>query len=211
MHALTVMEITLLVFLYYMIVDGNQKLKISKNMTELAKTLEFKGKMTTPVLHLENYELMSNWDPFWGHSDGDQADIKKETDKVAEKLQLYTGGKDDGEKESKIRQKTLEGIAERLREDAITTKYEGYREFLYFLLNLVAFYGYLMGILVFYFEEENQSYWLHKLKFHLPHEHADWHGNFAGDLMWTIEPLVVTFSPMVFNMVKPATKKIKED
>ena len=211
MHALTVMEITLTVFLYYMIMDGNQKLKISNAMLELAKTLEFKGKMTTPVLHLENYEFMSKWDPFWDHKDGDQDELKKETLKVQRHLELYKGGKGDGEKEGKIRQKTLEGIAERLKEEAITTKYEGYREFVFFVLNLVAFYGYLMGILVFYFDEQDEAYWLRKMKFHLPHEHADWHGNFAGDLMWTIEPLVVTFSPFLFNVLKPKVKKEKED
>lgn len=211
MHALTVMEITLLVFLYYMLVDGGDKLAISKRLSKLAKTLEANGSSSTPVSSLEQFELMSSWDPFWNYKDGSEKQIEGEISNVRRKLDLYEGGKDDGEKDSKIRQETLRGIAERLQKDAVMTQYEGYRDYLFFLINLVAFYGYLMGILVFYFNEEEEKDWLRKLKFQLSHEHAEWHGNFAGDVMWTVEPLVVTFSPFFFHMLLPKPTKAKKD
>lgn len=180
-HALTVMEIALIVLLYYMIADGMEKLAASQKMTELADSLKFKEKMITPTINLITYEFMSKWSPFWAETDGSETELKEETSKVKKSLEIYRGGKKDGEKEGKIRQTTLTGIAERLREEAHTTKLEGYREFLFFALNLVAFYGYLMGIITFYFEElEEESAWLRHLKFHHTHEMADWHGNFVS-------------------------------
>jgi hypothetical protein len=182
-HALTVMEICLVVLLYYMIVDGREKLRSAAAMVELADSLKFKNKMTTPPMNLTTYEFMSKWNPFWLEKDGDKKEINEETvtDLVKRTLQLYRGGKDDGEKEDKIRQTTLEGIVERLREDAHTSKMEGYREFLLFALNFVAFYGYLMGIVCVYIDDEaNEPTWMKYFKFFHTHEMADWHGNFVS-------------------------------
>jgi len=180
-HALTVMEICLIVLLYYMIVDGQDKLKTSKKMIELADSLKFKDKMTTPPINLETYEFMSKWNPFWNEHLGDEKHLEKETESVQRTLEVYRGEGKGGEKEEKIRQSTLTGIADRLREEAYTTKMEGYREFLYFALNSVAFYGYLLGIIVFYFEEhENEPTWLRYMKFNYTHDMADWHGKFPG-------------------------------
>ena len=141
---------------------------------------------------------MSQWNPFWKERNGDEKDIKQETDEVQRTLQIYRGGKDDGEKEDKIRQATLKGIVERLRQDAHTTKMEGYREFLFFVLNFVAFYGYLMGIIVFYFDdEENEPAWMTYFKFYHTHEMADWHGKSVSHCL---KKMVRPFpcSPLVF-------------
>lgn len=213
-HALTVMEIGLIVFLYYMIADGMEKLTAAKKMTDLADSFKFKEKMVTPTINLITYEYMSKWTPFWtADSDGAEIDLSEETAKVKNTLEIYRGGKDDGEKESKIRQSTLTGIADRLRMEAHTTKMEGYREFVFFVLNLIAFYGYLLGIICFYFEEldQGESAWLKWMKFHHTHDMADWHGNFAGDLMWTIEPIIVLSSPFLFKLMAPTAVKEKSD
>ncbi|CAB9498400.1 expressed unknown protein [Seminavis robusta] len=210
-HALTVMEICLAVLLYYMIADGLEKLRSANSMLELADTLKFKETMTTPPMNLITYQFMSQWSPFWKERDGDEKDIKQETDQVQRTLQIYRGGKDDGEKEDKIRQTALKDIVERLRQEAHTTKMEGYREFIFFVLNFIAFYGYLMGVIVFYFDdEENEPGWMKYFKFYHTHEMADWHGNFAGDLMWTIEPIVVLSSPMIFRALAPKPSESKE-
>ena len=180
-HALTVMEISLVVLLYYMLVDGREKLRSATAMVELADSLKFKNKMTTPPMNLTTYEYMSKWNPFWLERDGGEDEIKEETDAVQRTLQIYRGGKSDGEKQDKIRQTTLEEIADRLRQDAHTTKMEGYREFLIFAMNFVAFYGYLMGILCFYFyDEANEPVWLKYSKFYHTHAMADWFGNFVS-------------------------------
>lgn len=209
-HALTVMEIALIVLLYYMIVDGMSKLNKSKAMTNLAASLRNKK---SPSIDLSTYEFMSQWTPFWNQENGTAEDMKKETSQVVRTLDIYRGSnKKDGEKEEKIRQQTLEEIADRLSQEAHTTKMEGYREFVFFVVNTVAFYGYLLGIICFYFEEsENEASWLRAMKFYDTHELADWKGNFAGDLMWTIEPIIVLSSPMVFSILAPKPVKEKSD
>jgi hypothetical protein len=120
------------------------------------------------------------------------------------------------------------------------------------ILNFVAFYGYLMSILVFYFPDTTttnpiinhefdnattnmfvnetssllsnltkQSEYFSPLKtvapnkhfikngeildfirvilLNLSHPNADWFGGFAGDLAWTIEPMVVMLFPFVLK------------
>jgi len=183
-HALTVMEVALIVLLYYMIADGREKLADSKRKKELAEELskKFKNKTITPTINLISYDYMSQWNPFWNaSSSSEEVDLEEEIQKVVSTLTIYRGGNDDGEKEAKIRETSLAEIAERLREESHTAKMEGYREFVLFALNLAAFYGYLLGIIVFYFEEyEEETWWLRKMKFHQTHDMADWHGNFVS-------------------------------
>ena len=94
---------------------------------------------------------------------------------------------------------------------------EGYREYLYFVFNFVAFYGYLLGIVVYYFPEpadgtdgvdgavvEPPTFVRH-LKLGYSHDDADWGGNFAGDLMWTVEPIVILASPVIIKMMTKKT------
>ena len=74
-----------------------------------------------------------------------------------------------------------------------------------FLLNVIAGYGYLMGILVFYYMAPSTSSpppaWVLKVCFNLSGDDADWIGNFAGDLAWTIEPFLILSAP--FFLVSP--------
>lgn len=66
-------------------------------------------------------------------------------------------------------------------------------EFIYFVLNVIAGYGYFMAIMVWCvpFTAETVPSWLNLLYFGLSPESADWWGNFLGDLAWTIEPIVM--------------------
>jgi hypothetical protein len=66
-------------------------------------------------------------------------------------------------------------------------------EIIYFLLNLLAFYGYLLGILTFYFPRD--EIWLWVMKFGQSHGVASTVGEFLGDLAWTIEPILVIVTP----------------
>jgi len=71
----------------------------------------------------------------------------------------------------------------------------------FFLLNLVAGYGYLMGILAYYMPHEQCAPASHcqvllmTLSADLSSEHAAWYGILAGDIAWTIEPLVAICAP----------------
>jgi len=40
---------------------------------------------------------------------------------------------------------------------------------------------------------------------------ADWGGNFAGDLMWTVEPVVILASPYFIKKMIGAVVKAKQD
>lgn len=77
-------------------------------------------------------------------------------------------------------------------------------QIIYFLLNGVAWYGYLLGILAFYTPNE-----LVILKFGYPDDVADWWGNFIGDLAWTIEPLIILWSAgaLAFGQTVPQQLK----
>ena len=93
-------------------------------------------------------------------------------------------------------------LKNKLQIKASMVRLEGYRDVVYFILNFIAFYGYTIGILTFYWDDEDQEpHWLKWIKFHQSHAHAEWCGNFAGDLMWTIEPLVVLVSPSLFPRI----------
>lgn len=70
---------------------------------------------------------------------------------------------------------------------------EFYLNLLYFILNFIAGYGYMMGIFTFCFPHTAATvpFWLQIIYFGLTPSQADWWGNFAGDLSWTIEPFIV--------------------
>lgn len=70
-----------------------------------------------------------------------------------------------------------------------------------FCLNVIAGYGYLMGILAFYYlwplSPSPPPAWVQTICFHLSAYDADWIGNFAGDLAWTIEPVLILSAPFL--------------
>jgi hypothetical protein len=89
-------------------------------------------------------------------------------------------------------------------------------ELLYFILNFVAGYGYLLGILAFYIPEVTHKVplgvsnlianiitgdysWCKVLMFGMTHGDADWWGNLAGDFAWTLEPIIIIVSKPVLT------------
>jgi heme/copper-type cytochrome/quinol oxidase subunit 4 len=81
-------------------------------------------------------------------------------------------------------------------------------ELTYFILNFIAFYGYSLCILAYYFANSNDT-WHHMLKFGMTHTDSDWWGNLAGDLAWTIEPAIILYQSLG-KVTKPVMKE-KQD
>ena len=229
-NALTVMEIGLLPLLYYMLEDGFGLLAKSKRVQALVSVLTSSKTGFVPQENLtaETYSwiVTNGWTPFWDKSVDsfeplpsemtETKQMNQEVSKLNTTLDAVTGKqKDAADKDKAAMSQTLDKTAARLEGEAAMFRMEGYREFLYFLLNLVAFYGYLLGIIVYYYDkEEFQPYHVGYMKFWMNNDDADWYGNFAGDLMWTIEPIVILTSPSIMNWMKPKiakTAKAKTD
>lgn len=207
-HALTVMEIVLLPLLYLMLKDAYRS--ISKAARIRSFVDDFSGKIEKndgSWLDVEKFSLLQgdDWAPFW--SEGKNVDTKvveKDIEVIESKIKLYTS-------DNVII--VSDETSQRLQKQAMTCKMEGYREYVYFIFNFIAFYGYLLGIIVYYFDkEESQPDFVTSLKFGASNEIADWTGNFAGDLMWTIEPIVIFLSPSLFQRVVQRKEiKVKSD
>jgi hypothetical protein len=107
-----------------------------------------------------------------------------------------------------------------LKKQEFETMLQAPQELIYFALNLTAGYGYLLGILAFYipevknnglgmanflaasFDSAGESHsWCKFLMFGLTHADADWYGNFAGDVAWTIEPILMLYSASFLSFV----------
>mmetsp|Transcript_15528 Transcript_15528/g.22621 ORF Transcript_15528/g.22621 Transcript_15528/m.22621 type:complete len:170 (-) Transcript_15528:39-548(-) len=103
--------------------------------------------------------------------------------------------------------------AAEMEEAAQVSYLEGYREYAYFVFNFIAFYGYLLGVVVYYFDaDENQPAAVRQLKLGYSNDDADWGGNFAGDFMWTVEPIVILLSPFIISrLTKSKGDKVKKD
>lgn len=223
-HALTVAEVCLLPLLYYMYKDGSEQLAKALRMERLAKLMK-EGRLTSGEVGLTSYEVLTDWKPFWdagvsvfAYYDASQEPkwMQAETEKVTKTLESLVGksGEAADEKEAKVRATMLADKADELLTSVQVTRLEGYREYLYFVVNLVAFYGYLLSIIVFYFEDEaKQPSYVRHMLFNMTNPDADWSGNFAGDLMWTIEPAIILSSPVLLNAVRSSSrkKKIKAD
>mmetsp|Transcript_1457 Transcript_1457/g.1979 ORF Transcript_1457/g.1979 Transcript_1457/m.1979 type:complete len:380 (-) Transcript_1457:522-1661(-) len=228
-HALTVMEIALVPLLCYMVIDAREMFAKAKRMVDFAALLrKSRGKLASvggqDIINSETYSwiVAGGWSPYWNASVSpfekkpneieQQKAFNEEVAKVKTTMdRLLAKDIDSDEKEVKILRGALNNTAEQLEDDAFTVRMEGYREIFYFFANFVAFYGYMLGILVYYFDdEENQHDHVRSLKFGMSHQDADWHGNFAGDFMWTIEPIVILGSPSLIGWLKPR-KKAKSD
>lgn len=220
-YALIVMEIALVPLLYFMIVDGFEMLAKSKRCQDWMDIID-SGKASAKDVGIYRYEVSTGWVPFWDAgvsifakpAENEEELVQKEVQKVKDTLATwFPEDKKKGEKEEKLSKEALEDIKEKLEEAVPKLRWEGYREFLYFVFNFVAFYGYLMGPLTYYYQDElSQPYHVQSLKMFYSNSDADWTGNFAGDLMWTIEPMVVLGSPFLLHLTKPAKKnKLKSD
>jgi hypothetical protein len=224
--ALTVMEIALMPLLYYMIKDAESSLSKSKRMIQLSQTIASKTTKSDDILiDWETFGFLSSgeWKPFWA---GDNATFIEQSGEqemafeaikditIAVESLLSSEGKSDQEKLNftKAFQRTANETAEVIQSNATVIRLEGYREYFYFLLNFIAFYGYLMGIICYLYDnDEIQPSLVTLLKFKYSNAFADWAGNFAGDLMWTIEPFVILSSPFIINVMRPKSVKTKID
>jgi hypothetical protein len=213
-HALTVQEISLLPCLYFMIQDGIAHLKKSTRIQELASTI--REKQTLSQTGVEELELLANWSPFWKSGVGvfqtyDEVTEMNHIQYELKQLEKYI--KDLSGKKSKD---SLVDLADELDEVAQVTRMEGYREFLYFVLNFCAFYGYFMGIVCYYWSDEaTHPVWVQRCLFGMSVSVADWRGNMAGDSAWAIEPMVILASPFLMNVMtkkkKTGKKKAKSE
>jgi hypothetical protein len=258
-HAFTVMNIGLVPLLYYMWKDGHAHLAKAKGMENMVDRLRA-GTLKRHDLDLGSLETITGWKPFWEAGVSlvtnnwttcmlamalEKTTIENSLDEVfggrkvekkknggdGEKKDDHDG--DDGEKESKIRHELRQAKADEISSAAYVIRMEGYREFIYFILNCVAFYGYFLCIICFYYPhpynnlDEQQvgaagrdatpfnatttttttPLLVRHLMFHMDPQLADWRGNFAGDFMWTVEGLVTFGSPFLISWLKPTTKK----
>jgi hypothetical protein len=211
-HSLEVMEVALLPLLYLMLKDAARSFSKAERVRELLQkfvTDKSKvGKDDDTWIDLETFTLLQNskWTPSWTESDAvaDEKVLAKEVEGVETKIKLWTSGN-----------ATIisEDLAIALQDISVECKLVGYREYLYFVLNFIAFYGYLLGIICYYFDkDEDQHYVVTSLKFGTTNAVADWTGNFAGDLMWTIEPAIILLSPIIIRrMARQDKSKIKSD
>jgi hypothetical protein len=222
--ALTVMEVCLLPLLRFMIVDALDYFGKVRETQQCIAAVQSKEILSSPdTITYTNYQLMNpEWVPFWDGSFSpipSSSSLAEETNMinlevaaVEKTLQQWfvhhQEDKDqDQEKEQKIRQQALDYAVQTMKGSLVEFNFKGYRELVYFVLNFIAFYGYLMGIVAFYYPDDTaQPRLVQIMKFGYGNAMADWTGNFAGDLMWTIEPIVILTSPIYLSYLKQSTK-----
>lgn len=239
--ALSVMEACLFPLLIYMVLDGLDILDQYKKIKMLSASIQTGELESAKSLTVTSYEYMTGWTPFWEagispfasapEAAVEEKEIANEVKSVQAMLDRWfperavEGGtdaverrttqsqaKDEDDKKDKIRRQALNKAYAHVQHKLPELYIKGYREFVYFVLNLIAFYGYLMGIITFYYpDDEFQPLYVQKLKFGYGNAIADWTGNFAGDLMWTIEPLFILGSPMVMSFSKPPHPDDEDD
>jgi hypothetical protein len=212
------MEIGLLPLLYYMLTDSIELIGKAARMQYLVSILR-KCRTSIPleIVNQETYKIMrtEGWNPFWsGGMTSAIEDDAQEQKLIDDEIATLTNTMNKfAQQDDKTNKRAIQQTAERLENDVLFVRYQGYREFLYFVINFIAFYGYLLGILAYYFPEdsEHHPFAVRAMKFGMTSQEADWHGNFAGDLMWTIEPLIILGSPMLLEWMKPKAAKVKTD
>jgi hypothetical protein len=228
-HALTVMEIGLAPLLYYMLKDGAAQLvrsqKILKFRDELSAAINDK-KGAEQLLEYESYCWIRNggWSPYWEkpapylHA-GKKAQMEESAalDREVKRVQAFVDALTHGDRRLKnvkavvaeAREACEEG---RLDDLAAETIWHGYLEYIYFVLNFIAFYGYLLGIVCYYFDDDSlHGTYTGSLRLGYDNAAADWGGNFAGDAMWTVEPVFILSTPMLLGWIKPRKVKAKMD
>lgn len=216
--ALTVMEVCLVPLLYYMLVDGLQQFSLRKQTKECIEVVSVSSKESSSFnpeyVNITRYEFMEpGWVPFYesgvsvvgGPDETESKKMEQETKQVEQTLDLwFCPTNDDNEKDSKIRKQAIENALTTMEKSLFGLSAKGYRELLYLVLNFIAFYGYLMAIVGFYYPDDDfQPNWIQSMKFGYDNKFADWAGNFAGDLMWTIEPMVILASPYYLTYYQP--------
>jgi len=212
-HSLEVMEICLLVFLYYMGKDAVRAVRRSKQMAIFVTRINSSRTRSRRLsLHdvksitVEEYDwLVGGWTPFWTNSTTSSSDssietrlLSKEEEVVTSNLTSFTRRIDDD---------VIDNILARSR----ISLFEGYREYIYFILNFFAFYGYLVCILVYYHPiEASRPVYVRHMLGGMKSADADWLGNAVGDFMWTLEPIIILTSPMIIDSMKKTPMKAKD-
>ena len=218
-HALTVMEVALVPLLYYMIVDAQEQFAQAQKMDKAAKALQ-EGVGINNNMELCVYEGLTGWIPFWdqGVSAFDMTpvpDSAVEEKQVAQEVQALQERLREFSSSSDKSKNTLPDQAATLIATSRVKKWEGYREYLYFILNFIAFYGYAVGVVVYYYADVNeQPPAIVAFLGYMENDLADWWGNFAGDFMWTIEPIFILYTPILFQRMKDqrqAAAKLKAE
>mmetsp|Transcript_94289 Transcript_94289/g.270040 ORF Transcript_94289/g.270040 Transcript_94289/m.270040 type:complete len:145 (-) Transcript_94289:155-589(-) len=97
--------------------------------------------------------------------------------------------------------KNKEAAADQLLANGVNEYYTALLDIVVIALNVVAFFGYAMFPLTYFFEEE---FIKATLPFWPGNELAEWSGNFAGDFMWTLEPILVLTVPPVIASIREA-------
>ena len=218
-HALTVMEVALVPLLYYMIVDAQEQFAQAQKMDKAAKALQ-EGVGINNNMELCVYEGLTGWIPFWDQgvsafemtpvpdSAVEEKQVAQEVQALQERLREFSSSSDKSKN-------TLPDQAATLIATSRVKKWEGYREYLYFILNFIAFYGYAVGVVVYYYADVNeQPPAIVAFLGYMENDLADWWGNFAGDFMWTIEPIFILYTPILFQRMKDqrqAAAKLKAE
>ena len=218
-HALTVMEVALVPLLYYMIVDAQEQFAQAQKMDKAAKALQ-EGVGINNNMELCVYEGLTGWIPFWDQgvsafemtpvpdSAVEEKQVAQEVQALQERLREFSSSSDKSKN-------TLPDQAATLIATSRVKKWEGYREYLYFILNFIAFYGYAVGVVVYYYADVNeQPPAIAAFLGYMENDLADWWGNFAGDFMWTIEPIFILYTPILFQRMKEqrqAAAKLKAE
>jgi hypothetical protein len=233
-QALFVMNACLTPLLYYMYLDASEYIRKALRIKLLYKKLQ-SGTVTDADIGISALLAVSNneWVPFWSARcsgsnyvkfRGLNEDIQLLADeilKVQTMLDDMTGATsakkkaDDVAAMNKLRDQIQKDVATAIQPMIAITRWEGYREYIYFVLNTVAWYGYGMCIVVYYWPKVlQQPDWIRILLLYFDNDDADWYGNFAGDLMWTVEPMIILSSPILINLFlrrRPSSQKLKTE
>ena len=208
-HSLTVMELSLVVFLYYMAKDAANAVRRSRRMADFAARIAAAAVGSSGRLSIEDVArggiaveeygwLVGGWSPFWSGGDlsSDPNAESKLLAKEEEAVSTSFSRRIDGD--------VVDGILARSRVSLL----EGYRECVYLVLNFFAFYGYLACILVYYHPDEiSRPGYVRSMLFGMTGADADWLGNAVGDFMWTVEPIIILTSPIIINSLSPKKRK----
>jgi len=193
-HALEVTEVALFVLLYYMYLDVLEK----RSIVSKVKTGSYKDE-------IEWYD--PDWQPFWKDPSCACATHLKErnTTELDKNLQneIQTISKIMKQMEKDENWTKTTHISDYVENLSHQSKKESYCNLIYFILNLLAFLGYGLCVLCYYYPNSDD---LSSLKFGFETHDADWWGNFVGDFCWTIEPFVIAFSPLWIYSKKKASK-----
>lgn len=233
--ALIWMEIGL-VYLLYLIVNSYQKNSSdSKKLLELCTIMNSNDDKDVNVNEILLHALSLNYDcnlmellltispsytPRYNNNDDEVTDDVIAHEISAISVLLNADGKSTGVKtrrQSNITEKALkilgiskETLTKTMEQKSIKLGYTSMYDIVYFIINIIAGYGYMMGIMVYYFPTGYLSNSYESLcsmvLLNLTRSDADWYGNFAGDFAWMVEPIVVLTNAYILNKLMNSNK-----